>query len=310
MKTYTILLLAIICTQKTYAPCEWRQTDTGLKASIYGTTESGFDWLGKSITKDDIQFMAALFANPTVMAQFGTGKPRETSASIQRMNDWVKRWENSNPLSAFILFNNKWERIGYVVPGNGDAPGRSEVAYALMNENATEKNANEIWGKKIMSSVMQVVMQEWYPKLMEINGSSELPNATRFLGSRLSVIDATSSVPNISSWKILKKEGFTPAIWNKGKGEMQIIEMPNLNERLNATSALPNETSSICQIVVMQINELFEQGKIKESERIKIMDGNIHVFTISMHPIFKMVKTHWEYHPQIRSTAIQEVSLP
>lgn len=304
MSKFYLLLLTIIPTQ---ALTKWSIDKEGrAHIKIEGKTKHGFKFHGREILPQDLPYMFSMYTNSTIMRYFGNGQPRQYEAIQKQMESWLNRWKNGNIASGIILFDEKNNRIGFIVLGNGDSPGCSELAYALMDERSitSERVAAEnlgtkipnvpesdnIWGKGIIGEATKIMMKEWLPNLLpRKNKSTIIPSAQFVFGAPLTRIDSTTSISNLASVKIIIRNGFKPAT-DKVKKILIIFDSSKILD--TTCSTWPSEIKKFEKAVLNLF--LNEQLNLETGTRYLVMDGNKAVVTISWHPQYNILKTHWE----------------
>ncbi len=303
-----ILIALLFLTQQACSQVKWSIDQNGAAhIQIRTKTKAGFKFHGREITPEDLPYMFSLFTNPIIMKNFGNGQIRSYEVIEKQMDCWIKRIKSGNISSGIILFDEQNKRIGFIVLGNGDGPGYSELAYALMDErsiiserlaaqNLGKKmdvpSAENIWGKGIIGCATKLIMKEWLPLLVPNtkNLKTKVPAAQFVFGTPLTRIDSTTSITNLASFKILLKNGFKPALDKVQKiiiifDSAKILNLYDPNWK-NEMISFENKITAI--LLDTSLN-------LETGTRYLVMDGNIPVVTISWHPQFNILKTHWEY---------------
>lgn len=144
----------------------------------------------ESITPLHIDDYIRLFGKRENMATFADGEPRSAEKTAQSAQEWIKRWLNNDPFSAFTITKNDTDEfVGYASLGYGEA-GCGELAYVL------EKDK---WRKGYGSESVTTIVKEYAPELYRKNykvGKNDFIRVT-----------ASTRYDNVASREILKKSG-------------------------------------------------------------------------------------------------------
>lgn len=142
----------------------------------------------RSVQPSDLNFYAALYRDPEVMAKYHDGKPKTREYIQDRIeNNWVKRWREYDPYSSFAVFNKAThEFLGFITFGHGDQPGESEVAGLAKKE---------FWNRGLATEALHAIVKEYAPTTRKEGYLVE--------GKPLARIVATARVDNEAANKLL-----------------------------------------------------------------------------------------------------------
>ena len=262
----------------------------GLHYTLKGQNKFGEPWEAHEVKELDIPFHQALFSDPEVMKLFANGQLRSPSSTEDRLrNQWMYRSQVGQPHSGMTVFI-KGTAKGHVVPGGGDDPGASEMAYSFLPET---------WGKGLATSVVNGIVTQWAPAVRRLGLGTDLDESeaaikkafTCFGDQVLSRLDATASPENIGSLQVLLKNNFEAAN-SKLLSEVPIMDLRDLGVK-------PEETSQ-------EIIKFFDiKGAYQEKTRYRLIDQtNLEkTFSVRTDTIktedstqnIKVVKYHFEH---------------
>lgn len=160
----------------------------------------------RSIKEEDINDYVDLFGDAEVMKNYAEGKPREKEKVINRVIDWIKRWEvEKDPYGALAVFEKKSNKfVGHIILGHGDLPGESELA-GLENEVFWNNGYAKQAAKAIMEYAKATIKEKY---ILE--------------GETLNKIIATTLPTNEAAVKLLNSIGkFEKEVEKFGKMRLQ-----------------------------------------------------------------------------------------
>jgi len=121
----------------------------GKEIQVHGYTE---DLYVRSVQKEDIPHYQALFADPVVMQNYASGKTKTYEETAERVQGWIKRWQQGDPFSAVAFYNRQNDTfLAHGVLGYGDWLGydaNEQAGYSEMAGLGVAKRWNEGLGKQ------------------------------------------------------------------------------------------------------------------------------------------------------------------
>jgi ribosomal-protein-alanine N-acetyltransferase len=145
-----------------------------------------------STKEGDIAHCADLFGDHEVMQTFATGNTFTQEEVCERVNKWIRRWQENDPYTGFSVFEKSSRNfLGAVVIGHGDNPGEAEIAYLFRKA---------VWGQKYGSEAVHALVHKYAPETRKREYKT-------LDGEILHTIVATAREDNIASWRILEKVG-------------------------------------------------------------------------------------------------------
>lgn len=183
--------------------------------------------LMRSVTPKDYTNYLQLFRSPEVMEKYATGKIKTAAEVMDRIQMWVKRWQENDPFSALAVYDNSYripKFVGHVVLGHGDAPGESEVA-ALFLKNYWNKGLGTEVGKGLAEYALAIAKEGY-----------------KLEGKLLEKIVATSRLDNPASLQLIQNAGMHLVKKEEKFGAMRNhYEIP-VNELCQETSEKTQKT--------------------------------------------------------------------
>jgi RimJ/RimL family protein N-acetyltransferase len=250
-----------------------------LSVTLQGKTAFDAEWAAVDVKAEDIAFYCQLFADPLVMGGFAAGEPRTPEATEERIKtQWLPRFTQGHPHGGLTVFDDAQQRIGHIVAGGGEGKGVSEIAYSFVAEQ---------WGKGYGSSIVGAIVNCWAPEVrrigLNLTYSIDPAIAAKFCcfgGEPLSRLDATASLTNPGSWKILDKHGFKAARFKIPEEAEYILDLSDQEVTLAGMQDM--------------INAQLHEQKIEPASRYLMIDPQGKERTVSLHERWKQPKYHFE----------------
>ncbi|CAG8577078.1 721_t:CDS:1 [Dentiscutata erythropus] len=245
-----------------------------LVAKLSGTDKENRKWIAREVQNIDLQYYEKLLSDEVVVKYFGVERPWTNEKIRNRLKIWENRYNEGHPHGAFTIFDDQNKFIGYIVAGQGDEKGVSELAYVL---------SCEYWNKGIGQSVLSKIVEEWGPEVRRIGLGEGFENLDKqyqviqkkfqcFDGEILKRFYATARPINISSWRILEKVGFESA-----KSDVENAEDPiDFNVKGFDLPLL-----DYCSQLESFIEELYKKQEIKVDKRYFMVNENDKIYTFS-----------------------------
>lgn len=295
MKSFIYRLLSTLILAKFLSPCVYAEFTSeifkygdvknakDLHVSLEGITSAGAKWIAREVQKEDVPFYQKLFADKEGMQYFGERQVRPPADTEKRvLESWIPRFQNGNPHGALTIIDLASKKmVGYCVAGAGDGPGASEVAFAY---------SKDFWNQGFGYSVCHTILKQWGPEVRRIGLGEGLDkeadkviiDAFRcFGGVELLRLDATSSIPNFASVKIIDKVGFQPAV-----SAVKNLE-PVFDFFKTEVKAL-----KFCE---QEVLKSFAEKNLEKGVRYRLIDPEGKARTFSHHKKYNNIKYHFEY---------------
>lgn len=153
----------------------------------------------RSVTEKDRDNYCSVFGNPEIMRTYATGKPEDILKISDRFSNFVQRWENNNPFSAFVILEKEskafvgitiFESSEEGIEPNNEGPGVAEISRALQKE---------YHGKGYGTEILDILSNHYAPELKQ---KKYLLN-----GHELQEIIMVTGVDNIAAQRTYEKLG-------------------------------------------------------------------------------------------------------
>ncbi|CAG8498407.1 19716_t:CDS:1 [Racocetra fulgida] len=245
-----------------------------LLANLSGTDKENRRWVAREIQNVDIQNYEKLLSDKAVVKYFSLERPWTSDGIKARLKNWENRYKEGHPHGALTIFDEQNHFIGYIIAGEGNEEGVSEVAYVL---------SHEYWNRGIGQSALSKIVDDWGTEVRKIGlgkGIEKLGKQHQMVEKRfqcfkkkaLKQFYASVRPINIPSWHILEKVGFTYAKSAVENADDPIdfnikgFDLPSLDHYSQLESF---------------IEELYKKQEIKVDKRYFMINDNDKIYTFN-----------------------------
>lgn len=174
--------------------------------------------------RSDYRYCRIIFRNKKVMEKFATGNPESSDNLANRVNSYVRRWQQNNPYSCFVVFKkNTTDFLGLIILGSSNQEGAAELAYLFLQTH---------WRNGYAREAVTAIVQEY--------ALATIQEGYALGGKPLERIIATSRPDNTASNRILEKVGMQIIRNELRYGRVRHlyqIEISKLDQKYNASLA-------------------------------------------------------------------------
>lgn len=122
-----------------------------------------------SVSPKIVEDYQKLFGDSKVMSLYATGATKTPDQTAERVEGWIKRWQQGNPYSAFAMYDRESEAfVGHMIAGGGEDTHYDETPNAGYSEMAFLLR-KEMWGQGYGKQGAAALVREYVPWLQKHN---------------------------------------------------------------------------------------------------------------------------------------------
>ena len=149
-------------------------------------------------TEEYLLDLTDLYGSETVNRLVGTGTTLDAASVKAKIQRWIKRWSDKNPLSGYVIVEkDSGEFVGQIILKRVKDKSDKRVKFVAGVVEVGYLSAKKHWGKKYGQEFTHAVVYHLLPKLKEAGHSVE--------GRPFTLVMATARVDNVASNRILSK---------------------------------------------------------------------------------------------------------
>lgn len=253
----------------------------GLKVTLSGETKTGIKWFSRNIRigdRVDFETLRRLYADKTIMANFGYAIPLEDSEIKSTIDLFEQQAQAGFPYGGWLIEDSeKHSPLGFTFILTDPVPGVCRIAYMVLPEHQNQG---------IASSIMNTFVKIWAPKVRQVGlQKTEHPIQQKFRcfnNRELSKICVTASPGNPASWKAILRSGC-------------IREQPSENAMmLDYSDASIDSYKKLEKSIAELYSAENDQKPLEPGILYPLIDHEGNEMTVFMHPEFKKLKFCFE----------------